>query len=96
FAGIWETWKDVEGKEWNTYSIITTQPNKEMTPIHNRMPVILHREDEESWLDPSATDRAKIEPFLHPYEDNGLEMWKVSENVNSTRNNDKNLIEKVA
>ena len=92
FAGVWESWKDVEGKEFKTYSIITTEPNKEMASVHNRMPVILHKDEESSWLEPSKVSRADVEPFLHPYEDKGLELYKVSSDVNATRNNDKILI----
>lgn len=92
FAGVWDTWKDVEGKEWKTYSIITTEPNREMKSVHKRMPVILHQEDEASWLEPSHETRETIEPFLHPYEDNGLELFEVSTDVNATRNNDEHLV----
>lgn len=92
FAGVWETWKDVEGKSLKTYSIVTTAPNAEMSSVHNRMPVILHQEDEASWLEPSKVKREEIEPFLHPYEDQGLEMYEVSKDVNSTANNDQHLI----
>jgi putative SOS response-associated peptidase YedK len=78
FAGVWETWHDVEGKEWKTYSIITTEPNKEMRSVHNRMPVILHEEDEADWLSPAKNTREQVEPFLRPLEDNGLEVYEVS------------------
>jgi putative SOS response-associated peptidase YedK len=92
FAGIWNSWKDVEGKEFKTYSIITTSPNKEMTSVHNRMPVILHQSEEADWLEPSKTSQEDLEPFLHPYEDKGLEMYEVSRDVNIARTNDKKLI----
>ncbi|MBX4201355.1 SOS response-associated peptidase [Candidatus Saccharibacteria bacterium] len=92
FAGIWNSWKDVEGMEFKTYSIITTSPNKEMSGIHNRMPVILHPDEEASWLDPAKTSREEVEPFLHPYQDNGLDMFEVSTEVNVVRNNDAKLI----
>lgn len=92
FAGVWDSWKDAEGLEWKTYSIVTTEPNKEMSAIHNRMPVILHPEDEAAWLDPSRNSRADIEPFLRPYEDGGLDMDEVSTEVNVVRNNDAKLI----
>lgn len=92
FAGIWEVWHDHEGGELHTYSIITTEPNAEMTEIHNRMPVILHQEDEDAWLDAPADDQAAIEQFLHPYEDHGLDMFEVSTEVNVVRNNDNKLI----
>lgn len=92
FAGVWETGKDVEGKEIKTYSIITTEANQEMAGVHDRMPVILSQEDEAAWLEPSRATREAVEPFLHPYEDNGLEMFEVSTDVNVTRNNDAKLI----
>lgn len=78
FAGVWDTWKDVEGKQWVTCSMITTEANKEMRPIHNRMPVILHPEDEPKWLESSNVTRDSIEPLLRPYEDNGLEVVEVT------------------
>ena len=51
FVGLWEAWGDVE-----SCTIITTEANELMAPIHNRMPVILARNDYDVWLDPDATD----------------------------------------
>lgn len=81
FAGFYDVWKDVENKDWMTYTLITTEPNKEARAIHDRMPVILHPEDEASWIEPSHTDRSDIEPLLRPWEDNGLEIYEVSSDV---------------
>jgi putative SOS response-associated peptidase YedK len=81
FAGFYDVWKDVEDKERKTYTLITTEPNKEARAIHDRMPVILHPEDEASWIEPSRVKREDIEPFLHPLEDNGLEIVEVSSDV---------------
>jgi putative SOS response-associated peptidase YedK len=92
FAGLWSTWEDVEKRSIMSFSIMTTEPNKEMAEVHNRMPVILHPEDEASWLEPSRRDRGSLEPLLRPYEDDGLDMYKVCEDVNSPRNNDEHLI----
>jgi putative SOS response-associated peptidase YedK len=92
FAGVWEVWRDHEGAEWRTYSIITTDPNREMSSVHNRMPVILHPSDEAAWLDESLHSREQIEPYLHPYEDGGLDMFEVSSDVNVVKNNDQRLI----
>jgi putative SOS response-associated peptidase YedK len=63
FAGVWSSWKDAEGSELKTYSIITTEPNEEMRLVHNRMPVILYPEEESAWLAYSNTKRENIEPF---------------------------------
>ena len=92
FAGIWDTWKSEDGHEVKVYSIMTTEPNKEMRSIHDRMPVILYPEDEASWLEPSKVTRDDIEPLLRPFEDNGLEIYEVSKDVNTVKNNDEHLI----
>jgi putative SOS response-associated peptidase YedK len=92
FAGVWDSWKDAEGLEWRTFSIVTTSPNREMAAVHNRMPVILPKDEEAAWLDPAKDGRDDIEPFLHPYHDKGLEIFEVSPTVNAVRNNDAKLI----
>jgi putative SOS response-associated peptidase YedK len=91
FAGIWSEWKTKEGEVLRTYSIMTTEPNKVMQDIHNRMPVILHEEDYDNWLT-ETDDRKIIEPLLRPYEDNRLEAYMVDKTVNSVRNNSKDLL----
>jgi putative SOS response-associated peptidase YedK len=93
FAGIWNTWNDEDGNETKTYSIMTTEPNEEMLDIHNRMPVILHQEDESTWLSPANdNDRGVLETLLRPYDDGKLEMFEVSRDVNVARTNDEHLI----
>lgn len=95
FAGIYSTWNDVEGRPLYTFSILTTAPNKEMKPIHDRMPVILHPDQEATWLNRRIDEREIIESFLKPYEDGKLEIHKVSNDVNSPRNNDHHLVEEI-
>ena len=89
FAGIWETWKH-EGNDWHTFSIMTTTPNEEMKPIHNRMPVIIDREDDDMWL--KADTEEEIKALLQPLPDNSLKMHVVSQNVNIVKNNSQELI----
>jgi putative SOS response-associated peptidase YedK len=74
-----------------TYSIMTTEPNREMRHIHNRMPVILHPEDYDKWL-ADTNKREDLEPLLCPYEDNGLEMYEVGTAVNNVSNNNIDLL----
>lgn len=89
FAGVWESWKH-EGKEWHTYSILTTTPNREMASLHDRMPVILHDKDEDQWLNASSDDELRI--LLAPYGDGTLKMHEVSREVNVARSNEESLI----
>ena len=93
FAGLWETWKDkATGQKLRTYSILTTDPNDLMEPIHNRMPVILHRRDYERWLAPTDPAHLLID-LLKPYPTEEMKAWKVGKAVGNTRNNDPSLIE---
>lgn len=92
FAGIYNSWNDVEGLEWLTYSIITTKPNNQMELIHNRMPVILKAKDEERWLNPVLNESEEIVDLLRPYDNNGLEIVEVSREVNNARNDNEDLI----
>lgn len=92
FAGFYDVWKDVEDKEWKTYTLITTEPNKEARAIHDRMPVILQPDDETSWLEPSRVKREDIEPYLRPLEDNGLEIYEVSRDLAGLNSDDDVII----
>lgn len=67
FAGLYDMWRDPFLGELATCSIITTQPNEVVAPIHNRMPVILLPEDEERWLDSDMTEPEEIMSLLKPY-----------------------------
>lgn len=63
-AGLWERWRDPETREAvDTYTIITTAANEAIAKLHDRMPVVLRREDEERWLDPNATGKELLVPF---------------------------------
>src|SRR5215469_2786587 len=68
FAGLYDTWRDpTTDGELATCTIITTQPNELVAPIHNRMPVILLPEDEDRWLDPDMSEPEAIVSLLRPY-----------------------------
>lgn len=92
FAGIWDKWKSKDGKEIKVYSIMTTEPNKEMRDVHDRMPVILEPKDEQSWLDPANDEPDELGKLLFPLPDNSLEIYEIGRAVNNPRNNDKSLL----
>ena len=95
FAGLYDTYTNEEGEEASTYTIITTEPNELMSTLHNRMPVILHPQDEEEWLDPEVNDPMQVERLLVPYPSAEMEAYPVSRKVGNTRNNGPDLIEPV-
>ncbi len=90
FAGIWEVWKTPDGEEVKTFSIITTEPNDLMKPLHNRMSVIIKQENEEKWL--QELDISEAQKMLEPYAFEDLEAYPISTLVNSPRNNSKEII----
>lgn len=92
-AGIWEVWKKGD-MPLQTFSIITTPPNKEMQPIHNRMPVLLPtKEEQQRWLDHLSI--GEVLELLKTPEDGLLSMYRVSTQVNSVRNNGPGLHQQV-
>ena len=69
-----------------TYSIITTDPNELLEPIHNRMPVILSPQDYSRWLDPGEPSRLPLD-LLRPFPAREMRVWNVSSTVGNVRNN---------
>ncbi len=86
FAGLWETWRPPDGEAIHSCTIITTTPNTLMASIHNRMPVILAREAETTWLDRTITEPEKLLPLLVPYPETLMDAYEVALTVNSPKN----------
>jgi putative SOS response-associated peptidase YedK len=84
-AGLWDTWKKPDGGVLESFTIITTEPNELMRPIHRRMPAILHREDEEGWLDCSAKTFDHVQAFLKPFPPELMAAHEVSKKVNNPK-----------
>ena len=96
FAGLWAMWRDSEGNRIPSCTIITTEANDLLRPIHSRMPVILPREMEEFWLDRDVQDTAVLENALTSYPSELMQTYQVSTLVNSARNNGPQVVEPVA
>jgi len=95
FAGLYDIWCDSEGNELYSYTIITTTPNDLVAPIHNRMPAILRRADEDAWLD-KTTDRARLLSLLAPYPIEEMKAYIVSRAVNNPANEGAELMQPAA
>lgn len=92
FAGLFDHWQDSEGVEMQSFTIITTEPNAEMSNIHNRMPVILSKQAMEIWLSPIELEPDQIHDLLLPAPDYTLNLDMVSTKVNYSGHNEKELI----
>ena len=86
FAGLWEDWHSPDGSSIKSCTIITTQPNDLMAPIHNRMPVILPPNTYAQWLAPSPAQASDLLPLLVSYPADEMVAYPVSTLVNSPAN----------
>ena len=93
FAGLWDVWKK-EAEPLYTFTIITTSENDLMRPVHDRMPVILPKDNRQIWLNPESNE-AELKELLVPYDSVKMEMYRVSDVVNSWKNDVEECIEKI-
>jgi putative SOS response-associated peptidase YedK len=90
-AGITALWNGVR-----TVSLITTEPNEVMRPIHDRMPVIVAPEDYAQWLDQGEQDVSELMRYVRPYPAERMSAHRVSTRVSKPENDDRSLIEPAA
>jgi putative SOS response-associated peptidase YedK len=97
FAGLWEQWISPDRTPILSYTIITSNPSNSVANIHDRMPLILNREQEEYWLQGlTVNDNKQLKTFLsqiRPIQD--LVSYQVSTRVNSPKNDDHQCIEPI-
>jgi len=95
-AGLWDHWGSPDGSEIESCTILTTAANDDMDPIHHRMPVVIPPEHYDRWLDPTLERSSDVADLLKAPPVNYLKRHAVSPRVNSTREDDPELIEAVA
>jgi putative SOS response-associated peptidase YedK len=93
FAGLWEAWRDVEGRWLRTCALITTESSGELARIHDRCPVILQRDDWSTWLDRDLDDTAELKSLLKPPPEDLLTIHRVGYQVGNVKNDDPSLVE---
>lgn len=71
-AGLYETWISPERRPIHTCTMITTESNELLRPIHDRMPAIVRKGCEAAWIDPAKHDRKELLSILKPYPSDGM------------------------
>jgi len=94
FAGLYSIWTSPGGEQVCTCTILTTDANQLLVPVHDRMPVIIRKGDEDRWLAPPDT-KNDLQSLLTPYESEDMECYSVSQLVNSPANNSPECIKRV-
>jgi putative SOS response-associated peptidase YedK len=87
-AGLWERWKQADGPAIESCTIITTDANAWMRPIHDRMPVILDKAAWATWLDPAIEEPERLQGLLVPCPEDALRAEPVGTYLNNPRNDD--------
>jgi putative SOS response-associated peptidase YedK len=95
FAGLYESWRPAPEQWQRTFTIITTEPNAIVAPVHNRMPVVLDESKVDEWLDPRQEDLDRLSGLLRPAPESLLVSTAVSQRVNSVKNDDPSCLEPV-
>ena len=101
FAGLWEpTAESKNGRQSDgaTFTVVTTEPNGVVEPVHHRMPVVLDPEEEARWLDGGGTDGEDPEALadlLDPYPASEMRAYPVSSAVNDPENDSPAVVEEV-
>lgn len=92
FAGLWERWRgtgqggDDGGAPLETCTIMTTEANELVRPVHERMPVILPRAAYALWLDPAVQQPEPLQALLAPFPAELMASHPVSRAVNRVAN----------
>lgn len=73
FAGLWETWRSPDGNVVTSCAIVTVEANGLVRPIHHRMPVVVAKADEPTWLNPNVRDRTELGRIMTPYPSDEME-----------------------
>ena len=87
-AGLWECWKDAGGTPVETFTVLTTQANRFMSALHDRMPAILPEENVDEWLEGPAENACRL---IRPYMDEPMRERTVSRLLNSPDNESEEL-----
>jgi putative SOS response-associated peptidase YedK len=81
FAGLWDRWRTASGDLLETCTILTTAPNPLAREVHDRMPVILRREDYDLWLDSRTTNPSRLGHLLRPFDAVAMRKYPVTTRV---------------
>jgi putative SOS response-associated peptidase YedK len=96
FAGLWERWRGEGSEEVESCTIVTTEANELLAPIHDRMPVILDPADCALWIDSSVKETDRLAALLRPYPPGPLQAYPVGLLVNNAANDSPACVKQLA
>lgn len=90
-AGLYDVWRDLKGREVKSFTIITVPPNRVLKNIHNRMPAVLDRKNENKWMDNNISVKTAL-TYLKPHPAKELKAYEISKRINISLNDDSDII----
>jgi len=96
FAGLCDTWQGPGGRHFSSYTVITCAPNALVAEVHDRMPVILTRENEERWVSGGPVTPEDLRNVLGPRAPGDMEMVPVTDLVNNPSIDDERVVRPLA
>lgn len=95
-AGLWEHWQDAGGSEIESCAILVRDADRQVRPIHDRMPVIVAPESFALWLDTHSQKPEPLQTLLAVQQAPELEIYPVGRKVNSPQNDAPDLLDPAA
>jgi putative SOS response-associated peptidase YedK len=96
-AGLWAGWREPDSDVVRrTFTIVTSSPNRTISELHDRMPVVLEPGAWDRWLAPTGADPTELLAMLEPSDDVELRIYPVNRYVNDVRRDGPDLIEPLA
>jgi len=93
FAGLWERWRKPDGERLLSFTVVTTEPNKLIAPLHNRMPVVIGKQDYGRWLHEEPLPPEALDDLIRPADEDQFELFEVAPIVNSPHNDEPACVE---
>lgn len=94
-AGLWDRWDKGESPALESFTILTTEANELVAPVHKRMPVMLESTALDQWLDPDCEDTGALARLLVPAPPTTLQATPVSTYVNNPANEGPQCVEPI-
>ena len=94
-AGLWEIWRSAAGETISSCTVLTTEANDLLAPLHDRMPVILAEKDRPRWLGETPSSEADLKALLAPFPPERMTLWPVDRRVGNVKNDDADLVQPV-
>lgn len=91
-AGVYSSWQAPDGTMQHTYSIITCDSNDDLADITNRMPILVHPEDEATWLDPEVYDANTLYDIMRPCPNGVLQLTAIAPAIATAKADNANLV----